>query len=123
MKIEKVKISEKFAGISDYWSPAIIGELNGQEVRIAKVRGEFTWHSHENEDEFFLVLEGRLLIDIPGRSIELNPGEMVIIPRKTNHRPRTENNESAKILLFEPKSTVNTGGFENEFTKKDLPRL
>lgn len=119
--IQKINIKDKFQTFSDYWNPRIIGELNGQHVKIAKLKGEFVWHHHENEDELFLVVKGKLLMKLRDRDIWLEEGEMIIIPAKVEHMPVA--NEEVHILLFEPASTLNTGNVTNERTKKDLEKL
>jgi len=85
-----INLSEKFSLFHDHWHPRIIGELNGQQVKIAKVQGDFIWHSHENEDELFFIVEGKLWLDFRDKTVELNPGEMIIVPRGVEHRPRAE---------------------------------
>lgn len=110
-----VNIEKKLGLFSEHWSPKILASCNGQLVKIAKVKGEFIWHDHKDEDELFLVLRGKLLIDFEDETIELNPGELVVVPRGTRHRPRTNGEETA-ILLFEPQSTTNTGEVKNEKT-------
>ncbi len=119
--IKKVNIKEKFKQFSDYWNPRIIGELNGQEVRIAKFHGEFTWHHHDNEDELFFVIKGRLLMHLRDQKIWVEEGEMIIIPRGVEHMPDAP--EEVWVLLFEPASTKNTGNVNEERTRKDLKRL
>ncbi len=119
--IKKVNIKQKLNQFSDYWNPRIIGELNGQEVRIAKFQGEFTWHHHENEDELFLVIKGRLLMKLRDQDIWVEEGEMIIIPKKVEHMPVAP--EEVHVLLFEPASTKNTGNIVEERTRKDLKRL
>jgi mannose-6-phosphate isomerase-like protein (cupin superfamily) len=119
--IKKVNIKEKFNHFSDYWNPRIIGELNGQEVRIAKIHGEFTWHHHDHEDELFLVIKGRLLMKLRDQEIWVEEGEMIIIPRKVEHMPVAP--EEVWILLFEPASTKNTGNVKEERTRTDLKKL
>lgn len=122
MEIKKVTIDAAFKKCNAYWEPKIIAELNGQMVKIARLHGEFVWHSHEHEDELFLVLEGELKIELRDRkSITLHPGECVVIPRMVEHRPvaKTE----VRLLLFEPSSTVNTGDVTNDRTLTDLERL
>ena len=116
MSIKKVNLKEKFDAFSDHWSPRIVGELNGQHVKLVKAKGEFVLHKHDNEDEMFLVIEGQLLIELEGESFEINPGEFLIIPKGTQHKPIAAG--ETKILLFEPKTTLNTGNTENEFTVK-----
>lgn len=117
LKIEAIKLSQKFDAFYEYWSPKIIGELNGQQVKVAKLKGEFVMHQHDNEDELFLVIEGKLLMEIPGRTLEIHAGEFVIIPKGTPHKPIAP--EEVKVLLFEPKLTLNTGELENEMTLKN----
>lgn len=113
--IQKVNLAEKFSRFSDHWSPKIVGDLNDSHVKLVKVKGEFTWHHHDNEDELFLVVKGRLVIELPDSEINLGEGEFAIIPRGVEHRPVAA--EEAQILLLEPKSlTRNTGNVENELT-------
>ena len=119
--MEVINIKEKLASFQDHWNPRIIGALNGQEVRIAKIKGDFVWHSHENEDELFYVLHGELTMEFRDKTVVLQPGEMIIVPKGIEHRPRTT--EEVHILLFEPASTVNTGALDNERTIKNMERL
>lgn len=116
--MEKVNISEKFSQFHDHWHPRIVAELNGQHVKLAKVKGEFTWHKHDEEDEMFVVMKGQLTIEFRDRTISMGPGEMLVVPKGVEHRPIAE--KEAEIMLFEPASTVNTGDENNELTKKDL---
>jgi mannose-6-phosphate isomerase-like protein (cupin superfamily) len=120
-KIEKVGLASKFSLFSDYWSPKIAGEINDSYVKLVKLKGEFVWHHHENEDELFLVVKGKLTIKLRDRDIELNEGEFVIIPRGVEHLPVAA--EEAQVLLLEPKSTLNTGNVENERTVPRLDRV
>jgi mannose-6-phosphate isomerase-like protein (cupin superfamily) len=119
--IEKVNLQQKLTLFSDHWSPKIVGELNGQHIKLVKAQGEFTWHHHDDEDELFLVLKGTLTIKLPDHDILLNEGEFVIIPKGVEHKPVAE--EEAHILLLEPTSTLNTGNVENELTAKSLERI
>lgn len=119
--MEKVNLAQKFGLFQDYWSPKIVGELNDSYVKLAKLEGEFTWHHHENEDELFLVVKGRLLIRLRDRDIWLDEGEFVVIPKGVEHLPIAE--EEAHVLLLEPKSTLNTGNVRNERTVADLDRI
>ena len=112
--IDKVNLAEKLAMIRDQWSPRIVGELNGQHVKLVKLLGEFVWHHHDEEDELFLVVKGRFRMDFRDRSIWLEEGEFLIVPRGVEHRPVAE--EEAHVLLFEPASTLNTGNVRNERT-------
>jgi mannose-6-phosphate isomerase-like protein (cupin superfamily) len=106
--IQKVELAARLAAITEHWRPKVVGELNGQEVKLAKLHGEFVWHHHENEDELFLVVRGRLRIEIRGQdAVELAPGEFVIVPRGVEHRPVAA--EEVELMLFEPAGTRNTG--------------
>ena len=119
--MEKVIISEKLSKISDYWNPHIVGELNGQHVKAVKLHGEFVWHHHEEEDELFLVIKGQLIMEFRDKTVYINPGEFIIVPRKVEHRPVAK--EEVHILLFEPAGTLNTGNVENERTRKNLEKI
>lgn len=119
--MEKVNLAEKFAKISEHWKPYIAGELNGQLVKLDKLKGEFVWHQHENEDEMFLVIKGRFRIEFRERTVWLDEGEFIVVPRGTEHKPVAD--EEAWILLFEPASTLNTGNVENEMTQRELERV
>lgn len=120
--IEKINLADKFSLINDYWNPRIAGELNGQQVKLAKFKGEFEWHHHENEDEFFLVVAGQFEMHLRDKVVVLNPGECIVIPRGVEHKPVAP--VEAEVLMFEPASTVNTGNLQNsERTKTDLERL
>jgi len=112
--MDKVNLSQKFALFQEYWSPKIAGELNDSYIKLAKLKGEFVWHQHENEDELFLVVKGQLLIKLRDRDIHLKEGEFVVIPRGVEHLPIAE--EEVHVLLLEPKSTLNTGNVQNERT-------
>lgn len=114
MKIEKKNLEEKFSRINDYWSPKIAGEINDSYVKLAKIKGEFDWHHHAEEDELFLVVKGTLLMKLKDEEIEINEGEFIIIPKGVEHKPVAE--EEVRVLLIEPKSTLNTGNIENEKT-------
>ena len=118
---DKINLQQKLEKITEFWKPGIIGELNGQHIKLAKLKGEFISHQHENEDEMFLVLKGKLKIELPGKSVELNEGEMFIVPRGVEHRPVAE--EEVHVMMFEPASTVNTGNIKNERTVTDIPKL
>lgn len=113
-----VKIEEKFARIDSYWSPKIVAEVNGQYVKIAKVKGEFVWHDHKLEDELFYIYKGQLWIDFEDRSICLEQGDMHVVRKGILHRPRT-NEQEAWIVLFEPKSTKHSGDEESELTNNN----
>ena len=111
---EKVNLKEKFALFDERWSPKIVGELNGQHVKLVKLHGEFVWHHHEQEDELFLVLSGRLRMDFRDRRVWVEQGEFIIVPRGVEHRPVAE--EEVHVMLFEPATTLNTGNVRNELT-------
>jgi mannose-6-phosphate isomerase-like protein (cupin superfamily) len=119
--MDKVVLAEKFARISDHWNPRIVGELNGQHVKLVKFEGEFIWHHHEHEDELFLVVDGRFRMDFRDREVWLEPGEFLIVPRGVEHRPVAD--EEVSVLLFEPASTVNTGNVVATLTRSELERL
>jgi mannose-6-phosphate isomerase-like protein (cupin superfamily) len=119
--MEKVNLAEKFSLFDEYWSPKLVGELNGQFVKIAKLKGEFIWHQHEGEDELFMVIEGRLTIRLREKDVVLEAGEFFIVPRGVEHMPVAE--DEAHVLMFEPKTTLNTGNVRNERTKENLEFL
>jgi mannose-6-phosphate isomerase-like protein (cupin superfamily) len=109
-----VDLKEKFSLFNEYWKPKIAGELNGQYVKLAKLKGEFVWHHHENEDELFMVIKGKLTIKLKDEEIKLHEGQFFIIPRGVEHLPVAE--EECHVMLFEPKSVLNTGNTKNEKT-------
>jgi mannose-6-phosphate isomerase-like protein (cupin superfamily) len=115
--MEKVNLGEKFARFDEVYDPKIVAELNGQYVKLVRFRGPYVWHAHEKEDEMFLVIEGRLRIDFRDRSIELAPGELLVVPRGVEHRPDAD--EEVLVMLFEPKATVNTGAVQHAWTKTE----
>ncbi len=121
--MEAVNIKEKFTQFSDHWNPRIAGALNGQLVKLAKIQGDFIWHSHEQEDELFLVIKGTLNMDFRDKSVVIQEGEFIIVPRGVEHRPWTANDEEVHIMLFEPATTVNTGAIQNERTKNELEEV
>lgn len=118
---EKINIADKLALFTDTWSPRIIGELNGQQVKLAKLQGEFMWHAHDDEDELFLVLDGELTIEMRDQSVHLKKGEMYIVPRGVEHNPIANN--GASVLLFEPAQTKHTGEHMTERTIVDQQRI
>ena len=119
-EIKPINLMSKFSLIKEEWTPKIIGELNNQFVKLCKLKGDFVWHSHENEDELFMVIKGTLLIDFrDGRTVSIKEGEVIIIPKGVEHRPHT-NGELVLNLLFEPKSTQHTGNIETDRTVKKL---
>ena len=116
-----VDLKEKFSLFNEYWSPKIAGELNGQYVKLAKLKGEFVWHHHGHEDELFMVVKGKLTIKLKDQNIELNEGQFFIIPRGVEHLPVAE--EECHVMLFEPKSVLNTGNTKNEKTVEKLETI
>jgi len=119
--MKSINLSEKLNLISEHWSPNIIAELNGQHVKLAKLKGEFVWHSHENEDELFMVLKGKLRIAFRDREVNLVKGEICVVPKGIEHKPIAD--EEVEVLLFEPISTINTGNVPGKLTKTELKRI
>ncbi len=117
----KVNLAEKLGLFSDTWRPRIVGELNGQDVKIVKLQGPFVWHHHDAEDELFLVLKGRLRMEFQGGLVLLDPGEFLIVPRGLEHRPVAD--EEVHVMLFEPRTTLNTGNVTSERTLAELERI
>lgn len=117
----KINLLEKFGMFNEHWSPKIIGELNGQQVKLVKLKGEFVFHQHENEDELFMVVKGKFKMEYRDKTVEINEGELIVVPRGVEHKPVAE--EEAWILLFEPASTLNTGNVVNEKTKTKLETI
>lgn len=115
--MEAINVLNKFKKVDEYWTPKIIGELNGQQVKLAKVKEAFIWHSHADEDELFMIFKGTLFMDFRDKTVEVKTGEMIIVPKGVEHRPRT-NGEDVFILLFEPADTKHTGAVEHELTVK-----
>lgn len=119
--MKSINLAEKFALFDEYWSPKIVGQLNGQHVKLAKLKGEFVWHHHEAEDELFLVIQGQLTIQFRDRDVRLGPGEFCIVPRGVAHKPVAV--EEVHVLLFEPAATLNTGNVQNDKTVADLDTI
>jgi mannose-6-phosphate isomerase-like protein (cupin superfamily) len=120
--MDKITLADKFALITEHFRPKVVAELNGQEVKLAKVRGEFVWHHHEVEDELFLVVRGSLRIEFRDRAVTLGPGEMLVVPHGVEHRPVAD--EETEILLFEPAATRNTGNLaDHALTAPDGVRI
>ena len=119
--MQSVNLKEKFDLIDEYWSPRLLGELNGQAVKIAKLKGEFIWHHHENEDEMFFVVEGELTIKLRDEDIVLKKNEFFIIPRGVEHKPVAK--DEVLVMMFEPLSTINTGNVESDITIKEIEKL
>lgn len=125
MAVRVVNLAEKFAAFQEHWSPKIVADLNDSHVKLAKLKGEFVWHRHENEDELFLVTKGvlRMLVREDGqeRELRIGPGEMIVIPRGMEHLPIGD--DEVHVVLIEPKTTLNTGNLRNERTRDELERL
>src|SRR4029077_13011346 len=119
--MEKVNIAQKFEQIYEYWKPYIAAELNGQLVKLDKLKGEFIWHHHDNEDELFLVVKGRFRMELHDGPIWIEAGEFIVIPRGVEHRPVAD--EECWLMLFEPASTLNTGNVVNDRTVARLERV
>ena len=119
--IVKLSLAEKFVAIHDQWNPRVVGELNGQQVKLVKLRGAFVWHHHENEDELFLVHRGSFRMEFRDRTIELTAGDILIVPRGVEHRPVAD--AEVEVLLFEPSTTLNTGNLVNERTIRNPKHL
>jgi mannose-6-phosphate isomerase-like protein (cupin superfamily) len=116
-----VNLAATFARFQDHWSPKIVGDVNDAHVKVVKLKGEFVWHHHDQEDELFLVVKGRLVLKLRDRDLVLGPGEFAIIPHGVEHLPVAD--EETQVLLLEPKTTLNTGNVRNERTVPDLERL
>ncbi len=116
--MKKINLTDKFNKFDDYWSPKIAGELNGQQVKLVKFKGPFTWHQHDHEDELFYVVKGSFIMEFRDKNVEINEGELIIVPKGVEHRPNAIN--EVWVMLFEPATTLNTGSTKNEFTKDEL---
>lgn len=116
--MQKINLREKFALFNEQWRPKIVGALNGQYVKLVKLKGEFVWHQHEAEDELFLVVKGKLCLQLRDREVWLEEGEFFIVPKGVEHKPVA--NEEVHVMLFEPASTLNTGNQRNERTVEKL---
>ena len=118
---EKVNVAQKLSLFDEHWSPKIVGELNGQHVKLVKISGEFVWHHHDDEDEMFLVVDGRFRMEFRDGEVWIERGEFIVVPRGVEHRPVAE--EEASVMLFEPASTLNTGNVKGEMTVAELDRI
>lgn len=119
--MDKVNLAEKFGLFTERWSPKIVGEINDAHVKLCRLQGEFVWHKHDHEDEMFFVVEGQLELRFRDKSVTLSPGEFLIIPKGVEHMPAAEH--EVKVMLIEPKGTLNTGDVQNERTKTNLDRI
>src|SRR5215211_6210494 len=118
---EKVNVAEKLSLFDEHWSPKTVGELHGQHVKLVKLFGEFVWHHHDDEDEMFLVVDGRFRMEFRDREVWIERGEFIVVPRGVEHRPVAE--EEASVMLFEPASTLNTGNVTGEMTVAELDKI
>jgi mannose-6-phosphate isomerase-like protein (cupin superfamily) len=119
--MNKVNLAEKYSQFNEYWSPKIVGELNGQQVKLAKLKGEFIWHKHDKEDELFMVVKGNLKIEFREKTVKLKENELLVVPKGVEHKPVAD--EEVWVMLFEPASTINTGDVVNERTKTELETI
>jgi mannose-6-phosphate isomerase-like protein (cupin superfamily) len=119
--MNKVNLAEKFSSFSEHWNPKVAGELNGQQVKLSKFKGEFIWHKHDSEDELFLVVRGSFNMELRDKTIVLNEGEFLIVPKGVEHKPVAE--EEVWVLLFEPATTLNTGNVVDEKTRRTLETI
>lgn len=119
--MDKINLAQKFSLFQEHWSPKIVAELNGQHVKLVKFSGEFVWHHHDHEDELFLVVRGKLVMHFKERDVPVAEGEFIVVPRGVEHKPEALG--EAHIVLFEPKSTLNTGNVRNERTLEELERV
>ena len=119
--MQKVNLHQKFELFDEIYVPKIVGELNGQYVKLGKIKGPYVWHDHENEDELFLVIKGSMRIEFRDKTVELNEGEFLVVPKGVEHRPDAD--EESWVLLFEPISTINTGKVQHRYTLTELERL
>lgn len=119
--MSKVNLAQKFAQFSEYWSPKIVGELNGQQVKLVRFQGPFVWHHHDEEDELFYVVAGRFRMEFRDRAEWIEQGELIIVPRGVEHRPVAE--AEVQVMLFEPRTTLNTGNVRNERTRERLETI
>ena len=119
--MEKINIAQKLSLFNEYWNPKIVGELNGQHVKLVKLKGEFVWHKHDHEDELFYVLKGSFVMEYRDKKITLNENEFLIVPRGVEHRPVAV--DEVSVMLFEPASTINTGDQVSELRRDDLEKI
>ena len=119
--MEKINLAEKLSLFKEQWKPKIVGELNGQLVKLVKFKGPFVWHHHNNEDELFYVVKGSFDMEFLDKTITINEGEFIIVPKGVEHRPNAK--EETEVMLFEPATTLNTGNVQNEITQRELERI
>ncbi|HYX09035.1 MAG TPA: cupin domain-containing protein [Bacteroidales bacterium] len=118
---DKIRISEQYNKIEGFWNPAIAASVNNHDVKLARIKGSFTWHKHDKEDELFFVVEGVMKLHFRDKTVTLSEGDMIVVPQGIEHKPEAE--DECKIMMVEPQSTVNTGDVVNEYTRKTLKRL
>ena len=119
--MEKINLIEKFALFQDHWNPRIVGELNGQHIKLVKFKGPFTWHHHTEEDEMFYVVKGSFVMELRDKDISLEEGDFLVVPKGVEHRPNAR--EEVWVMLFEPAGTINTGNTNNSFTKNTIEKI
>lgn len=119
--MDKINLLQKFEGFQEHWSPKILADLNGQQIKLVKFQGEFVWHHHEAEDEAFYVVKGSFIMEFRNKTVILNEGEMIVVPKGVEHRPVAE--QEVWVMLFEPASTLNTGNAVDARTKQNLERI
>ena len=119
--MKKININEKFKLFNDYWNPKIVAELNGQNVKLAKVKGDFVWHNHEEQDELFFVIKGTLIIEFRDKEVKLNEGDMIVVPKGVDHKPRAE--EEVWLILFEPNNILHTGEVKSKLTVENYKKI
>jgi len=119
--MNKVNINDKLSLFNEHWDPKVVGELNGQYVKLVKFQGEFVWHKHDNEDEMFFVIKGKFNMEYRDKTVELKENEFIIVPKGVEHRPVAK--EEVSVMLFEPATVLNTGNKTNEFTKNHLEKI
>jgi mannose-6-phosphate isomerase-like protein (cupin superfamily) len=119
--MNKINLAEKLSLFQDHWNPRIVGELNGQHVKLVKFKGEFVWHKHDHEDELFFVVQGKFNMEFRDKTVALSKGEFLIVPRGVEHRPVAE--EEVSVMLFEPNTTLNTGDTKGELTRENLETI
>jgi len=122
VRVDKIKLTEAFGRFADFWSPKVVGDINDMQIKLAKFKGVFDWHHHEREDELFLVVAGRLRMGFRDRDVDLEPGELIIVPRGIEHRPEALTDE-CHVVLLEPATTLNTGNVETARTVRSPERL
>ena len=119
--MEKINLAQKLSLFKEQWKPKIVGDLNGQLIKLVKFKGPFVWHHHDHEDEMFYVVKGSFDMEFRDKTVTINEGEFIIVPKGLEHRPNAK--EDAEVMLFEPNTTLNTGNVENEITQRELEKI